>query len=313
MIAPSVPALLSPASADHGVALAEARRRALEGRRPAGSADVLAALVRGEGAAARLLGERGISIAQIEAVSPRLDPEPGFSLDQIAAISHEIAHGLSARQTSSLHLLLALLRAGPASGRLLRMLGQDGARIRAVVLRALTGPRVSEQTRVRPLPPEPAPAEDEEPPVWQQPKRALPVVNLPAVRPDLLPPARPREPVAPTAPTPLPAPTASAAPEAVSAEPIASDLVAIEPPSVPVLGRAREIGRLLDLLGARSPRIVCLVGESGSGRSAVIAALAAAMTDKPLTPVGAPAGGLSPGGWLEGLPPQAPPEVPNLS
>ncbi|HEY0708647.1 MAG TPA: AAA family ATPase [Polyangia bacterium] len=301
MIAPSVPALLAPASADHGVALAEAHRRAVEGRRSPTSADVLAALARGEGAAARLLAQRGVTLAQIEAVSPRLDPEPGFSLDQLANISHEIAHGLSARQTSSLHLLLALLRVGPASGKLLRMLGQDGARIRAVVLRALTGPRVSEQTRVRPLPPEP---EEPETPVWDHPPRPLPVVNLPTVRADLV------APRSTPPPTVAPSATAAEAQPAPAPEPPASELVAIEPPSVPVLARNREVGRLLDLLAARSPRVVCLVGEAGSGRSAVIAALAAAMTDKPLTPVGAPAGGVSPGMWLDGLHRQAPPEVP---
>jgi ATP-dependent Clp protease ATP-binding subunit ClpC len=302
MIAPSVPALLAPASADHGVALAEARRRAAEGRRGPTSADVLAALARGEGAAARLLAQRGVTLPQIEAVSPRLDPEPGFSLEQLASISHEIAHGLSARQTSSLHLLLALLRAGPASGKLLRMLGQDGARIRAVVLRALTGPRVSEQTRVRPLPAEP---EESGAPSWDQPARPLPVVTLPTLRTDLVsmrPPAPPVASVEPPAPAETPPP---AAPEVAP-----SDLVAIEPPLVPVLARNREVGRLLDLLAARSPRIVCLVGEAGSGRSAVIAALAAAMTDKPLTPVGAPAGGVSPGMWLDGLHRQAPAEAP---
>ncbi|HEY0712537.1 MAG TPA: Clp protease N-terminal domain-containing protein, partial [Polyangia bacterium] len=299
MIAPSVPALLAPASADHGVALAEAYRRAAEGRRTPTSADVLAALARGEGAAARLLAQRGVTLAQIEAVSPRLDPEPSFSLEQIGSISHEIAHGLSARQTSSLHLLLALLRAGPASGKLLRMLGQDAARIRAVVLRALTGPRVSEQTRVRPPPPEP---EESDAPVWDQPVRALPVVTVPPVRPDLIAPKAP--PVASVEPPPAPAVPPPAT------EPAPSDLVAIEPPSVPVLARNREVGRLLDLLATRSPRIVCLVGDPGSGRSAVIAALAAAMTDKPLTPVGAPAGGISPGAWLDGLHRQAPPEAP---
>jgi ATP-dependent Clp protease ATP-binding subunit ClpC len=77
-----------------------------------------------------------------------------------------------------------------------------------------------------------------------------------------------------------------------------------------VLYREREIGRLLDLLQAGTARPVCVVGDPGSGRSAVVAALAGALEDKPLAPYGAPAGGTSPGLWLETLHRQAPPGVP---
>src|SRR5207237_927457 len=59
-------------------------------------------------------------------------------------------HSLGARQTSSLHLLMALLRAGGGAADLLRLAGQEPARLRALVLRALTGPaRAPERGRSR--------------------------------------------------------------------------------------------------------------------------------------------------------------------
>jgi ATP-dependent Clp protease ATP-binding subunit ClpC len=93
---------------------------------------------------------------------------------------------------------------------------------------------------------------------------------------------------------------------------LSAELVVVEAPSIPVLYREREIGRLLDLLSAHNTRIVCVVGDAGAGRSAVVAALAAALPEKPLAPVGAPGGGLTPGMWIENLHRQAPPGAPLL-
>src|SRR5690349_12288002 len=137
MIAPTVPGLLAPPSADHRAALADGQRRAALAARPLTSADVLCGLLRGEGAATRLLGERGITCPVLEPLAQRLDlddVEPGFSPEQLVRTSHEIAHSLGARQTSSLHLLLAILRTGPAAAELLRAAGQEPTRLRAVVL-----------------------------------------------------------------------------------------------------------------------------------------------------------------------------------
>jgi ATP-dependent Clp protease ATP-binding subunit ClpC len=323
MIAPTVPGLLAPPSADHRAALADGQRRAALGHRPLTSADVLCGLLRGEGAATRLLAERGITGALLEALPSKGDAEPGFSADQLVRTSHEIAHSLGARQTSSLHLLLALLRTGPAAADLLRAAGHEPTRLRAVVLRALTGPRVEEQSRsVGPI--SPGLAVVPEAPIaaalpMPGPRRPPTVPYLPANLTLVTPAAAPLAaaqaaaavtitsvdaevvPAAPAATTPL---AATAANDALA------DLVPIDAPSAPVLGREREVGRLLDLLSARTNRIVCLIGDSGAGRSAVLAALASALPDKPLAPVGAPAGGISPGLWIEAMHRQAPPGIP---
>jgi ATP-dependent Clp protease ATP-binding subunit ClpC len=306
MLATGAPTSSNQASADHGAAIAEGQRVASFTGRAPGSADVLLGLVRAGGAAARLLGERGVAIGRLEGFLHQVRPEPSFSVENLARMSHEIAQSLGARQTSSLHLLLALLRAGGGAVDLLRLGGQEPTRLRAVVLRALTGPaRVGERTSPRGESEQPATA----------PPRATPARSAPAVT--IEPPA------ATVVPPPLPPPRKAATPTAapVSAAPLAAapaqeapsgDFVPVDPPSVPVLYREREIGRLLDLLSAHTNRIVCVVGDPGAGRSSVVSALAGALADKPLAPSGAPAGGISPGVWIENLHRQAPPGIPLL-
>ena len=308
MIAPGAPAhppqfRVTAASADHGAALVEGNRLAARTGRPAGSADVLLGLMRAGGAAARLLAERGLTAARLEALLHQTHADQGFSMEHLARASHEVAAGLGARQTSSLHLLLALLRAGGSAVELLRLGGQEPTRLRAVVLRALTGPaRVGERVRPRePGAPGPGPAargtghapvqRPMVPNAVAEVRAAAPVVGVPAAT------AAPAAPVAVAVPAP-------------AAEAPAGDFLPVDPPSSPVMYREREIGRLLDLLSAPSQRVVCIVGDPGTGRSAVVAALAAALADKPLAPTGAPAGGISPGMWIEALHRQAPPGVP---
>jgi ATP-dependent Clp protease ATP-binding subunit ClpC len=251
----------APASADHGSALAEGQRLAGFTGRPLGSADVLVGLLKAGGAAARLLDERGITITRLEPVLVQVRVEPGFSVAQLERTSQEIARHLGAPQTSSLHLLMALLRAGGSAVDLLRLAGHDPAKVRALVLRALTGPaRVSE--RVAPRAPEPPPVA-----VVAEPSR----------------------------------PVRAPEPEAEEWE-----LLAVEAPRSPVLYRGRELGRLQDLLAARTARIICVVGDPGAGRSALVAALSAASAEKPLAPAGALPTNLSPGALLQELHRRAP-------
>jgi ATP-dependent Clp protease ATP-binding subunit ClpC len=271
MLSAGEPSGPAPASADHGSALAEGQRLAgYTGRTPS-SADVLFGLLRSGGAAARLLAERGVTAARLEPALANVDarPEPRFSLAHLERASHEIAAHLGAPQTSSLHLLLALLRGGGSAVDLLRLSGCDPTKVRALVLRALTGPgRIGERAAPRPTfslePPTPAPAE---------PRRAREVEPAPADEWELLP---------------------------------------VEAPRTPVLHRNREVGRLLDLLAARTARIICVVGEPGSGRSALLAALSAAASEKPLAPAGALPTALTPGALLQELHRRAPPDAPLL-
>ena len=68
-----------------------------------------------------------------------------------------------------------------------------------------------------------------------------------------------------------------------------------------MLHRERELGRLLDLLQAKTARVIAIVGEPGSGRSALLSALAAASLDPPLSPTGDLGTPASPGALLQGL------------
>src|SRR5262245_13709228 len=96
------------ASADHRAALGEARKlAAICGRSPA-SADVLLGLLRAGGAAARLLGERGVAASQLEAALPDVRTELGFDLGTVDRSSLDVAGQLGARRASSVHLLVAL-------------------------------------------------------------------------------------------------------------------------------------------------------------------------------------------------------------
>jgi ATP-dependent Clp protease ATP-binding subunit ClpC len=114
-----------------------------------------------------------------------------------------------------------------------------------------------------------------------------------------------------TAPTSVAPPAAEAAPApAPGAEPPSGDLVFVEPPVVPTLHRERETSRLLDLLQTQTARIACVVGDPGAGRTALLASLATALPDAPVTPVSVPPAGPGLGAWIEAIHKRAPREVP---
>ena len=285
---------VAPPSADHGQALAEGRRLAAFTGRATGSADVLLGLLRAGGAASRLLAERGVNAAKLEAFLHQVSPEPGFDLTRVATMSQEIAQGLGAQQTSSLHLLLALLRIGAGAVDLLRLSGQDPQRLRAFALRGLTGPaRVGERARVRP-------ASGDGPPVAARSPSVLTPVPAVPIRALAVAPAA----VAPE----IEGPRALASTLAARLAPSSglSEIAPLAPPDKAVLFRERELGRLLDLLQSHNDRILCVVGEPGSGRSTLLAAFAQALPDPPVAPTGAPSGGLSPGAFIEQLDRAAP-------
>ena len=287
MLSAGEPGAFVSASADHGSALAESQRLAGYTGRTPGSADVLLGLLRAGGAAARLLAERGITAASLEPGLSQVRPEPQFTLTQIERASHEVASHLGAVQTSSLHLLLALLRAGGSAAEMLRLSGHDPTKVRAVVLRALTGPGRLERATPR----SPAPT--------LTPRTPGP---SPSPSPSS---SSPSPPVS----VATPAPTTRAPPVTIAADPAPLDdweLLPLEPPRSPVLHRGRELGRLLDLLSARTARIICIVGESGSGRTSLAAALSAASAEKPLAPAGSLPTNLTAGALIQELHRRAP-------
>jgi len=274
----------SLASADHQMAMAEAQRIAAAAGRGISSVDILIGMLRTGGAAARLLAERGIHEAAIEVLGCRVRPDQGLDATAVAEASREIAAGLAAGQTTSLHLLLALLRSGGAAIETLGLAGVETARLRGIVMRALTAPG--------------APAErksSRSPAAGTGPENADSPTRLSTGGQ-----ARVNHP-----PEPPPADNLPAGPGGFECQ-----LAPLEPPRVSVLHRERELGRLLDLLQAQTARVIAIVGESGSGRSALLSALAAASLDPPMGPTGDLGAPASAGSLLQALHRRAPANVP---
>lgn len=285
------------ASADHDAALCEARRLAASAGRAPASADVLVGILRAGGAAARLLAQRGVAAPALEAVLGEVRPDNGFDLGTVDRTSYDVAGKVGATHASSMHLLIALLRGGGSAEEILRRSGHDPVRIRSVAVRAVTGPsRIGERLvprgssdRMLAALPDPAPAPT--PRDGAEPATALPLAaTAVAVRPTAM---------APRVVFPPPPP---ALPEA--------EVTPLEPPVAPVQHRDRELVRLQDLLVTRPGRLVAIVGEAGSGRTSLLAALSTLHAEKPVAPAAPPADGQRPAAWLRAIDRRAPADAP---
>jgi ATP-dependent Clp protease ATP-binding subunit ClpC len=265
-------------SADLTAAIEEAQRLATLGARPVATVDVLLGVLRTGGAAARALAERGISSTAIEVQAAKVRAGDAVDLAAIRDMSRNIAAGLAAKQTTSSHLLLAVLRSEGSATEALRLAGFDPAKLRGIVMRSLTGPDVAWVSRTA---------------------RALPA-----------------GPAAPNSDIPTPPPPGSVGQSRYAAPTEAGEdespmgtswrLCPLSPPQVAVLHREREVGRLLDLLQTKTARVILVVGEPGSGRSALLSALAAVSLDPPLIPAGDLGAVESPGALLQRLHGSAP-------
>jgi ATP-dependent Clp protease ATP-binding subunit ClpC len=258
----------APASADMGAALGEAQRLAAVDGRAVATVDILLGIVRTGGAAARMFAERGISSSAIELQGGKVRASDKADIAAISNASRDIAVGLGASQNTSLHLLLAILRAGGSATEALRLAGIDSAKLRGLVMRALTGPVVPSERRT---------ARTSDPAAETPPAEVAAVTETP------------------------PAPIAEKSPPNDERGTLRDGwaLLPLSPPHVAVLHREREVGRLLDLLSAKTARVVLLVGDPGSGRTALLSALAAASLEPPLIPAGDFGSPQSPGALLQ--------------
>jgi ATP-dependent Clp protease ATP-binding subunit ClpC len=274
-----VDGMVPQASADYLAAMTEAQRLATVAGRGFTSVDVLLGMLHAGGAAARLLTERGATSTTIEILGSKVRPDYGVDPAAVALASQEIALGLSASQTTSLHLLLALLRGGGSAALTLKSAGVDPAKLRGVVMRMLTGPGNLHERRFSRDPTAPAPGQS-------APSTGEITAPLPAVGQDV---------------------TVAVLDATVRAE---LELRPVDPPHVPVLYREREVGRLLDLLQAKTARIIAIVGDPGSGRSALLSALSASSLQPPVYPTGDMGAPTSAGALLQTLHRSAPAHVP---
>jgi len=277
----------APASADYREALAEAHRTAETASRSINTADILVGMLRTGGAAARLLGERGIQATTIELLASQVRPDHGLDVAVVTDASREIATGLTAAQTTSLHLLLALLRTGGAAIETLRLAGIEPAKLRGIVMRSLTAPDAPTERQLARSRSADASADG------LSETDATPVQTIPSTGP-----AQARK-----ATNPTHTPEARAVTNECQVAPLL-------PPAAPVLHRERELGRLLDLLLAKTTRVIAVVGEPGSGRTSLLSALAAASLNPPVCPMGDLGSPASAGALLQALHRRAPPDVP---
>jgi ATP-dependent Clp protease ATP-binding subunit ClpC len=187
--------------------------------------------------------------------------EPSGLLERAIEEAGKLAARCGAPAAHRLHALAALCRdtEGAAYGALVAA-GHDPPRIRAAALRELTTPLPRRRSKA-----EPAPAEGRKQTVLGD---RAPVVPVRRVAP--LP--RPSATTDPTSPRPL----------AAISGPL-RDLVdaARREEAAPLIGRARELDLLIDMLGQRRGTIVCVVGEPGTGKTALVRALAARVAQAP--------------------------------
>ncbi|MGZ6029630.1 MAG: AAA family ATPase, partial [Myxococcaceae bacterium] len=245
----------------------------------------------------RLLKERGVDEDRLLGLLKAAPIEPDGTLRELRERAREIARACGSREADCLHLLIAVTRLRCSGHELLAGTGLDLTAVRNTALSYFLSGRMPRKFGPRDarVPARPAPV-----PV---PPRAPTTVAL-------LQEGSPRalvdgdaEALLATLPAPHPAPFPAPAPapvlrvvgpgEALPWEldpadfPLLAQLgrnltaLAREGRLDPVIGRAREMEEVLDVLGKRRTNNPCLVGEPGVGKTAVVEGVAQRLLSAP--------------------------------
>jgi len=242
----------------------------------------------------RLLKERGVDEDRLLALVKSAPTEPDGTLRELRERAREIARACGSREADCLHLLIAVTRLRCAGHELLAGTGLDLTAVRNTALSYFLSGRMPRKFGPRDArsPARPAPS----------PPRASTTVAL-------LPEGSPRAlvdsdgealaafPLPVPGPAPLPAPMqalrvvapAEVLPWELDPEtfPLLAQLgrnltaLAREGELDPVVGRAREMEEVLDVLGKRRTNNPCLVGEPGVGKTAVVEGVAQRLLSAP--------------------------------
>jgi ATP-dependent Clp protease ATP-binding subunit ClpC len=274
------------------------------------TAHVLLAMFTVENRAALLMQERGITEDVLLELLTAAPSEPDGLVKELRAKTREIATSCGSAEADCLHALIAMTRLRCSGQDLLFRTGLDLTALRNTALSYYTSGRMPRRLLLqRELPPG-VPRASSGRPVGAPPLPFAPPVRTavvqPPPRPATLKPgpsvrdlvddvsdeeiaevaAMPPPPsVPPVLPTPLPAPQVS--PSAGSkwtldarSFPLLTSLgknltaLAKEGKLDPVVGRAREIDEVIDILGKRRTNNPLLVGEPGVGKTAVVEGVA---------------------------------------
>src|SRR5215472_10420609 len=279
-------------SSDLALVLSEADDIAQSVSQKPTTAHAVLALFTVDNAGQRLLKERGIDEDRLLALVKAAPTEPDGTLRELRERAREIARACGSREADCLHLLIAVTRLRCAGHELLAGTGLDLTAVRNTALSYFLSGRMP-----RKFGPKDA----------RSPARPAPVPPRAPTTVALLPEVSPRSLVdsdgEALAALPFPSPAASPAPAPVlrvvtpaeglpweldpSTFPLLAALgrnltaIAREGRLDPVVGRAREMEEVLDVLGKRCTNNPCLVGEPGVGKTAVVEGVAQRLLSSP--------------------------------
>jgi ATP-dependent Clp protease ATP-binding subunit ClpC len=298
-------------SSDLAQVFTEATDIAATVNQPLTTAHVLLAMFTVENRAALLLKERGIDedlLLELLTAAPR---EQDGLVRELREKAHEIALGCGSTEADCMHTLIAATRVRCSAQDLLFKTGLDLTGLRNTALSYFTSGRMPRRLLLtRELPPGVPRAPGGRP--IGAPPMPLPGSSAVATRTATLPPKPPKPAslkpltprdlvdeitdrevqeleayVAPTLPPPVPetpAPKPAAPVGKWSLDPrtypllsgLSRNLTALahEGKLDPVVGRAKEIDEIIDILGKRRTNNPCLVGEPGVGKTAVVEGVA---------------------------------------
>lgn len=287
-------------STDFAQVLAEADDIANAVSQKLTSAHLLLALFTVENRAQLLLKERGIdedTLLQAMTTAPK---EQDGLVRELCERSREIAKSCGSRENDSLHMLIATTRVRCAAQELLNKVGIDLSALRNTALSYYLSGRMPRKlqlgrqpvatTTTKPAAPKPAPTKvaistQPEPAAFlsardlvdsdeDEEQVAAPVARA-VTPPRPASPSRPHHSVnGPHAldPKEFPLLTSLGRNLSIEAQKHALD---------PVVGRAKEIDEVIDILGKRRTNNPCLVGEPGVGKTAVVEGVAQRLLELP--------------------------------
>src|SRR5262249_9983556 len=233
-------------------ALSDAQRRAAARGQTPGTLDLLTALLEREPV------RRVAPGVSLRAGGAPLDGPPA-ELERLLAQAERLAERCASESVCGLHALAVLCRdTETAAYAALFAGGHDPTRIRAAALRELTAPPPKRRTRSA--------------------ASAIPTAtSARAAHPQVGDCAHPRPNAAPPLLPPAPGPAPAPAPAPIR------DLVAAARAGElePLLGRERELALLCDVLGKRRGALACVVGEPGTGKTALVHGLARLLARTP--------------------------------
>ena len=243
------------------------------------TAHLLLALFTVENRAQLLLKERGIDEdVLLEAMTAAPREDDGL-LGELRERTREIARTCGCTEADSLHALIAATRVRCAAQELLQTVGLDLTALRNTALSYYLSGRMPRKLQLgRAAPSRPAGGRASAPPV----RTSSAAVALERSRSDSAPAISARELID----APEVTATAAAPLELNRAEfPLLTSLgrnlsaAARAGKLDPVVGRAREVDEVIDILGKRRTNNPCLVGEPGVGKTAVVEGVAQRLAD----------------------------------